>query len=315
MRITFCGAAKTVTGSKHLVELADGTTLLLDCGLFQGRRAVADEMNERLLFDPAKIDVVLLSHAHIDHSGLLPKLYKEGFRGKIWATHATYSLCALMLLDSAHIQEKDIRFVNKIRARHGEPPREPLYQREHAEKVLDLFVGVSYRQRFSPAKGVSVEYRDAVHILGSATMVLTVTENGRETRLGFTGDVGSPGRPILRDPQTMEDCDFLITESTYGGKVHEPADRAKKDLAEVVKRTSGRGGRSLSLHLLLAERRRLFMPSISCGMRIDCHPSLSTSIARSLSRRRVFTSRIRSATTPRSRSISFRTTLRSGSIA
>jgi len=243
MRITFCGAAKTVTGSKHLVELADGTTLLLDCGLFQGRRAVADEMNQRFLFDPSKIDVVLLSHAHIDHSGLLPKLYKEGFRGKIWATHATYSLCALMLLDSAHIQEKDIRFVNKIRAKHGEPPREPLYLREHAEKVLDLFVGVGYRQRFSPAEGVSVEYRDAGHILGSATMVLTVTENGKETRLGFTGDVGSSGRPILRDPQAMEDCDFLITESTYGGKVHEPADRAKEDLAEVVKRTSGRGGK------------------------------------------------------------------------
>jgi metallo-beta-lactamase family protein len=243
MKLTFCGAAKTVTGSKHLVELENGSTLLLDCGLFQGRRAVADEMNERFLFDPSKIDVVLLSHAHIDHSGLLPKLYKEGFRGKIWATHATYSLCALMLLDSAHIQEKDVRFVNKIRARQGQPPRQPLYLREHAEEVLELFVGVSYGQRFSPAPGVTVEYRDAGHILGSATMVLAIRENGRETTLGFTGDVGNPGRPILRDPRPMADCDYLITESTYGGKTHEPADRAKENLAEVIQRTSARGGK------------------------------------------------------------------------
>ncbi|MDX1740686.1 MAG: MBL fold metallo-hydrolase, partial [Rhodothermales bacterium] len=207
------------------------------------RRALADEMNERFLFDPAKVDVVLLSHAHIDHSGLLPKLYKEGFRGKVWATHATRSLCALMLLDSAYIQEKDVRFVNKIRAKHGQPPREPLYLREHAEDVLEHFVGVGYGQRFSPVPGVTVEYRDAGHILGSATMVLTIKENGRETRLGFTGDVGNPGRPILRDPRPMEDCDYLIAESTYGGKTHEPPDRAKEDLAEVIQRTSGRGGK------------------------------------------------------------------------
>ncbi len=243
MKLTFCGAARTVTGSKHLLELANGTRILMDCGLFQGKRSMADEMNANFLFDPSAIDVVLLSHAHIDHSGLLPKLYKEGFRGKIWATHATYSLCALMLLDSAYIQEKDIRFVNKIRSKQGKPPRNPLYNREHAEAVLDHFVGVGYRQRSSPADGVTVEYRDAGHILGSATMVLDIMENGQTVRLGFTGDVGNPGRPILRDPQPMADCDYLISESTYGGKTHEPADSAKKDLAEVVKRTSGRGGK------------------------------------------------------------------------
>ncbi len=243
MKLTFCGAARTVTGSKHLLELANGKRILMDCGLFQGRRSIADEMNASFLFDPSAIDVVLLSHAHIDHSGLLPKLYKEGFRGKIWATHASYSLCALMLLDSAHIQEKDIRFVNKIRSKQGKPPRKPLYNREHAEGVLELFVGVGYRQVFSPVEGMTVEYRDAGHILGSATMVLTINENGKTVRLGFTGDVGNPGRPILRDPQPMTDCDYLITESTYGGKTHEPADSAKKDLAEVVKRTSGRGGK------------------------------------------------------------------------
>ncbi|MBT8399806.1 MAG: MBL fold metallo-hydrolase [Rhodothermia bacterium] len=243
MKLTFCGAARTVTGSKHLLTLRNGKKLLLDCGLFQGKRSLADEMNDSFPFDPSEIDVVLLSHAHIDHSGLLPKLYKEGFRGKIWATHATYSLCALMLLDSAYIQEKDVRFVNKIRKKQGKPARKPLYNREHAEQVLDLFVGVGYRQPFTPIEDVSVEYRDAGHILGSASMVLTVREDGQTVRIGFTGDVGNPGRPILRDPQPMEDCDYLISESTYGGKTHEPPDRAKRDLAEVVERTSKRGGK------------------------------------------------------------------------
>jgi len=264
MKLTFCGAARTVTGSKHLVELSNGKRLLLDCGLFQGRRAIADEMNEQFLFDPTGIDAVLLSHAHIDHSGLLPKLYKEGFRGRIYATHATYSLCALMLLDSAHIQEKDIHFVNKIRARKGEPPKRPLYSREDAEGVLDHFVGVAYRHSFSPVDGVRVEYRDAGHILGSATMVLDVVEDDRHFRLGFTGDVGNPGRPILRDPQPMSDCDYLICESTYGGETHDPPDRAKEQLAEIVRRTSGRGGkviipafavgRTQEVPLLLPER-------------------------------------------------------------
>ena len=194
MKLTFCGAARTVTGSRHLLKLQNGSTLLLDCGLFQGKRSVSDEMNDRFLFDPAKIDAVLLSHAHIDHSGLLPKLYKEGFRGRIWATHATYSLCALMLLDSAHIQEKDIHFVNKIRKKQGKPPRAPLYEREHAEKVLDHFVGVGYRQTFSPVDGVQVEYRDAGHILGSATMVLEIVEPGRTIRVGPSqAQEGLPG--------------------------------------------------------------------------------------------------------------------------
>lgn len=243
MRLSFHGAARTVTGSKHLLELESGHRLLLDCGLFQGRRAESDAMNSRFGFDPASIDAVLLSHAHIDHAGLLPKLYADGFRGRIYATHATVSLSGLLLMDSAHIQEKDVRFVNKIRARHGEHPVEPLYTQADAEGVLELFVGVGYRQAFSPVPGVSVEYRDAGHILGSASMTLTVTERGKAVRLGFTGDVGNPGRPILRDPQPMLDCDWLISESTYGGNVHEPADRAKERLLEVIRRTSARGGK------------------------------------------------------------------------
>lgn len=243
MQLTFWGAARTVTGSKHLLRLDDGTNLLLDCGLFQGRRAEAHARNTDFGFDAAAIDAVLLSHAHIDHAGLLPKLWKEGFRGRIYATHATYDLCSLMLRDSAYIQAKDVAFVNKIHRRKGKPPIEPLYTVDDAERVMEHFVGVSYRQPFVPAAGVRVEYRDTGHILGAASMVLTVQENGRTVRLGFTGDVGHPGRPILRDPQPMPPCDVLITESTYGGATHDPPDRSKQVLAEIIERTSGRGGK------------------------------------------------------------------------
>ncbi|MEM9666214.1 MAG: MBL fold metallo-hydrolase, partial [Bacteroidota bacterium] len=241
--LTFWGAAQTVTGSKHLLQLRDGRTLLLDCGLYQGRRAEADQLNRQFGFDASQVDVVLLSHAHIDHAGLLPKLWKEGFRGKIYATHATVSLCGLMLMDSAHIQEKDLRFVNKRRRRKGEPPVEPLYTADHTEGVLGHFIGVPYNQPFAPLDGVEVIYRDAGHILGSATMVLTVKEDGRTLKVGFTGDVGNPGRPILRDPQPMDDCDVLITESTYGGKTHEPPDQSKARLRDIIQRTSQRGGK------------------------------------------------------------------------
>lgn len=243
MKLTFCGAARTVTGSKHLIELQNGKKILLDCGLYQGHRSDADKLNRQFLFDPQTIDVVLLSHAHIDHSGLLPKLYRDGFRGAIYTTHASYSLCALMLLDSAHIQEKDTKYYNKKRRKKGQPELVPLYEMEDAEQVLDQFISVSYGQPFSPCEGVTVEYRDAGHILGSATMVLSIEENGKTTKLGFTGDIGSPDRPILRDPQKMEDCDYLIMESTYGGRAHEGRERAKESLLEVVKTTSERGGK------------------------------------------------------------------------
>lgn len=243
MKLTFCGAAKTVTGSKHLIELESGKQILLDCGLYQGRRADSDRINREFLFDAAKIDVVILSHAHIDHAGLLPKLYKEGFRGEIYCTHATYDLSTLLLMDSAHIQESDAKYLNRDRKRKGKPPIVPLYGKEDAEKVLERFVGMPYRHPFSPVDGVSVEFRDAGHILGSAHLVLTVTERGKTTKLGFTGDIGNPDRPILKDPEKMEDCDYLISESTYGGKVHEPPTQSKAKLAEVITRTSARGGK------------------------------------------------------------------------
>jgi metallo-beta-lactamase family protein len=242
VKLTFWGAAQTVTGSLHLLEY-DGRRVLLDCGLYQGRRAEANRLNRDFPVRPREVDAVLLSHAHIDHSGLLPKLYREGFRGSVYCTHATRDLCAAMLADSAHIQEKDAEWVNRRERRRGPDRIEPLYGREDAEAVMERFVGIDYATPFSPLAGLEAEYRDAGHILGSATIALTVREGGRTVRLGFTGDVGRAGRPILRDPEPMPDCDVLICESTYGGKTHEPAERAKDRLAQVVTETARRGGK------------------------------------------------------------------------
>jgi metallo-beta-lactamase family protein len=242
MRLTFWGAAQTVTGSMHLVETG-GRHLLLDCGLYQGRRAQARVLNNEFPVDPSRIDAVLLSHAHIDHSGLLPKLWKEGFRGSVYATWATRDLCATMLADSAHIQQKDADWVNRREKRRGQDEVEPLYDKGDAAAVVERFVDVGYDDPFEPLPGVTAEYRDAGHILGSATIGVTLKEGGRTVKLGFTGDVGRGGSPILRDPKPMADCDWLICESTYGGKTHEPTDQAKERLAEVVGGTARRGGK------------------------------------------------------------------------
>ena len=242
MRLVFWGAAQTVTGSLHLLEY-DGRRVLMDCGLYQGRRAEARRLNQEFPVAPASIDCVLLSHAHIDHSGLLPKLFREGFTGKVYATSATRDLCAAMLADSAFIQEKDADWVNRRERRRGADAIQPLYTAEDAAGVVELFEIVHYDASFEPLPGLSVVYRDAGHILGSASMVLTVRENGRTVNIGFTGDVGRGGRPILRDPRPMSECDYLICESTYGGRVHEPPEQAKDRLANVVGATARRGGK------------------------------------------------------------------------
>jgi metallo-beta-lactamase family protein len=242
VRLVFWGAAQTVTGSLHMLEY-DGRRVLMDCGLYQGRRAEARRFNQEFPADPRSVDAVLLSHAHIDHSGLLPKLYRDGFEGRVFATSATRDLCASMLPDSAFIQEKDAEWVNRRERRRGADAIQPLYSMGDAQGVLELFEDVAYGVPFEPLPGLEVEYRDAGHILGSASMMLTVREGGRTVKVGFTGDVGRAGRPILRDPQPMDDCDYLICESTYGGREHEPPDRAKDRLAHVVGATARRGGK------------------------------------------------------------------------
>lgn len=244
MKIQFHGAARTVTGSCHLVEV--GTSrILLDCGLFQGHRKEAFERNRSFAFDPSSIDAVVLSHAHIDHSGNLPTLVLRGFTGRIHATRATQDLCGWMLRDSAHIQERDVVYVNKKRRRKKQKPFEPLYTLADAERALTHFQGARYDREIEVAPGIRVTFRDAGHILGSASCELRIDDRGRERVLLFTGDIGRPNRPILRDPVPPRRADILISESTYGDRLHGPPEDVERHLERVVRETFDRGGKVL----------------------------------------------------------------------
>lgn len=224
MQIRFCGAAQEVTGSAHLITLENGLNILLDCGLYQGNEEAMDTFNENWFFNPADIDILVLSHAHIDHSGRIPKLVKDGFRGTIICTHATRSLCNIMLLDSAKIQKYEAEYHNKKEAKKSKKDKvfkEALYEEQDVFAAMQLFSSVSYNRWERIDKHVEVQFRDAGHILGSASVTLRISENGQEKLIGFTGDIGRPDRPILRDPQGMPECDYLICESTYGDRFHE----------------------------------------------------------------------------------------------
>jgi metallo-beta-lactamase family protein len=242
MQIEFLGAAHTVTGSMHLVHV-NGKSILLDCGLFQGRRAEANERNRRFPFDPKSIDSVILSHAHIDHSGNLPGLVKQGYEGPIYCTSATLDLCKIMLADSGHIHEHDVEYVNKRHRERGEPPVEPLYTERDARESLELFRGVSHREWFDVADGIEAKLINAGHILGSASIVLKVRENGVTKLMGFTGDLGRKNMPIIKDPVFMGDVDLLISESTYGGIVHNPPENMAPALEQVLKKAIERRGK------------------------------------------------------------------------
>ncbi len=242
MRIIFNGAARTVTGSQHLLEI-NGSRVLLECGLFQGRRADTYTVNRNFAFDPKRLDAVILSHAHIDHSGNLPNLVKQGFEGAIYATPATADLADVMLRDSGHIQEADAEFVSKKRARRGEPPVEPLYTIADAERVTKYFREMPYGEPFEPAPGVTACFFDAGHILGSAGISLEIEEKGRRIRLWFSGDIGREKLPLLNDPVLPENVDYLIMESTYGDKPHRDPELAYQEFREVVLRTCQRGGK------------------------------------------------------------------------
>lgn len=240
MRLTFLGAAMMVTGSSYLIETGE-EKFLVDCGMFQGSKAISAFNRRDFPYNPSEIDYVLLTHAHIDHSGLLPKLCKAGFKGPIYATKVTTELCGIMLPDSAHIQEFDAEFENRKGKRAGRKPVEPLYTVPDAYNCLKQFSAVSYDKEISLSPNVRVRFRDAGHILGSAMVEIWITEQGQTTKLVFSGDLGQPDQPILKDPVTISDADYVIVESTYGNRRHERYDR-EEALAQIVNETIGRGG-------------------------------------------------------------------------
>lgn len=240
MEISFYGAARGVTGSRHLLKV-NGKQILLDCGLFQGKRELSNDLNNFFAFDPKKIDAVILSHAHIDHSGNLPTLAKNGFNGPVYSTFATRDLCNYMLSDSAFIQEREVEQMIK----HGKKPVDPLYTMEDAESVLSMFHGVGYYQPFEVCEGVICQFRDAGHILGSATVHLTIDdkETGKKITLGFTGDLGRKGLPLLRNPDPMLPTQYYLTECTYGNRFHESLTEVAGKLKTIINETAQRGGK------------------------------------------------------------------------
>jgi metallo-beta-lactamase family protein len=244
MELEFIGAARTVTGSKHLVRTKHAT-VLLDCGLFQGKRRESVERNKTLGLRPDELDAVVLSHAHIDHSGALPMLAKAGYTGPVWCTPATRDLCAAMLADAAQIQDADARYINREIERHRTDmaPVVPLYDEEDVVRVLGQMMTLPYHRRQTLAPGVDLTFLDAGHVLGSAVTVLDVDEDGKKRRLVFTGDLGRKGMPILRDPECASDADVLVMESTYGDRTHAPIREMDAQLADVLARVFKRGGK------------------------------------------------------------------------
>jgi metallo-beta-lactamase family protein len=242
MNITFLGAAKTVTGSNFLVEAA-GKKFLVDCGMYQGKATLEMENSEEFLYDVSEIDFMLLTHAHIDHSGRIPKLYNEGYRGPIYAHRATVDLCSIMLPDSGHIQETEVEWKNRKRLRAGLEPLPPLYTAEEAEKCLEIFKPVEYDTIVDVADNIQVRYNDAGHMLGSSIIEIWVTENGKTEKIVFTGDLGNNDIPLLDSPTMIEDADYLVMESTYGSRLHMRNDDKAKIFLDVVSETLDHGGR------------------------------------------------------------------------
>ncbi|MDR2424779.1 MAG: MBL fold metallo-hydrolase [Prevotellaceae bacterium] len=237
MKISFHGATGFVTGSKHLIELNDGTKILLDCGMFQGHGKDTETLNRSWGFDPKEVDFLMLSHAHIDHSGLIPRLVRDGFNGKIFATQATIDLTEILLYNSAYIQEADMAFINKKRKRDNKPPLEVLYTQSDASKAMNCFVPVATGFSIPVRNDISLTLYEAGHILGSSTVFLRIKEKGKITSIAFSGDVGRYGDPILKSPQAFPQADYVIVESTYGDKLHETGDTYAHRLKEQITET------------------------------------------------------------------------------
>ncbi|MBR1644590.1 MAG: MBL fold metallo-hydrolase [Bacteroidales bacterium] len=253
MKIEFMGAAQEVTGSKHLITTRSGLKILLDCGMYQGKGLETDAMNRDLGFDPKEIDYLILSHAHIDHSGLIPYIYKLGFNGTVVCTPATRDLCAIMLADAGRIQESDTQTFNKKRKQQGLPPVEPIYTEADAQACMHCFISVPYHKPFDIEGEVRVEFYDTGHILGSAFVHLEIKEGRRRIRLGFTGDIGRYSKRILKDPEPFPQVDYLLLESTYGDRLHSSLTDADQELLMAV------------LDTCTKKRGKLIIPSFAIG--------------------------------------------------
>lgn len=253
MEIQFIGAAQTVTGSKHLLTTKEGKKILLDCGLFQGKGSNEEHKNQLFSFDASGIDYLILSHAHIDHSGNIPNLVKQGFSGNIICTPATADLCKIMLTDSVHIQISDLKFVNKRRIKRGETPLEPLYEIDDVEQALAQIKTVKYNEEFEVCKNVWLTFTDSGHILGSAAINLKFKEGNSTKHLCFTGDIGRYNGSILKDPQPFPQADYIIAESTYGDRLHSNNTMSEEQLLEVVYNTC------------VTKKGKLIIPAFSLG--------------------------------------------------
>ncbi|MHC1707362.1 MAG: MBL fold metallo-hydrolase RNA specificity domain-containing protein [Bacteroidales bacterium] len=253
MKIQFLGAAREVTGSKHLITTDSGKKILLDCGMFQGKGLETDAMNRELGFDPATLHHIILSHAHIDHSGLIPYVYKLGFRGSVICTDATRDLCAIMLADSAHIQENDVKWFNKRRTAKGLKAVDPLYTEKEARACMELFIAVAYNRKFNIDSNIRVKFTNTGHMLGSAVVNLDITEKGETTAIAYTGDIGRPVNRILKPPQPFPHCDYLITESTYGNRLHPHLEEAESELLRIIHYTC------------VVKKGKLIIPSFAIG--------------------------------------------------
>ncbi len=253
MNLKFMGATREVTGSKHLITTKKGLKILLDCGMYQGKGLETDAMNRDLGFIPSEIDYLILSHAHIDHSGLIPYIYKEGFRGTVLCTPATRDLCAIMLADAGRIQEADVHTFNKKRKAQGEDPVEPIYTEQDAQECMSCFISVPYHKPFAIEDEVTVEFFDAGHILGSSFVFLQVKDGRRVIKLGFTGDIGRYDKRILKDPEPFPQVDYLIMESTYGDRLHTTLEDAEKELLMAV------------LDTCTKKKGKLIIPSFAVG--------------------------------------------------
>jgi metallo-beta-lactamase family protein len=253
MKITFHGAAGCVTGSKHLLTLSNEKKLLLDCGMYQGMGKDSATLNREFGFDPSQVDWMVLSHAHVDHSGLIPLLTKKGFKGKIFGSEATLDLATILLKDSARIQEADVKFINKKRFTEGKEPLEPLYHMEDVERAIELFEPVDFETAVSIDKDIKLQLFDAGHIIGSSTIYLEINENDETTRIAFSGDVGRYSDPILKSPAAFPQVDYMIIESTYGNRLHDKVEETPEHLRELIVETC------------IEKKGKLIIPAFSVG--------------------------------------------------